>query len=118
VKIVVNLIKNVYAETTLPADWIGTSSYIDTVGGLLGLLVNVVFYIGVAVCLAFAIVGGIRYATSGGDPKATGEARQTITNAIIGFLIVVGFRFVMHFVLQLINAQGQSVPQDVLPTSW
>ncbi len=111
------LIKTAYAATNLPADWIGPGSHIDTVGGLMGLLVNVVFYIGVGVCLAFAIVGGIRYATSGGDPKATGEARQTITNAIIGFIIVVGFRFVMGFVLTLIGANTTNVPDDTLP-NW
>ncbi len=112
------LIKTAYAATDLPNDWLQNGTNIDTVGGLMGLLVNVVFYIGVGVCLSFAIVGGIRYATSGGDPKATGEARQTITNAIIGFIIVVGFRFVMGFVLRLIGAQGEnSVPDDALP-NW
>lgn len=113
-----NLIKNVYAETSLPADWIGNAATVNTVGGVLGLIVNVVFYTGVAICLAFAVVGGIRYATAGGDPKANADARQSITNAIIGFLIVVGFRFIMGFVLSLIGAQTTGVPTDVLPNSW
>lgn len=116
-----NLIKNVYAAapTTLPSDWIGAGATISTVGGILGLMVNVVFYAGVAICLAFAIVGGIKYATSGGDPKNTATARQTITNAVIGFIIVVGFRFIMGFVLRLVGATGTSkVGDDVIPTGW
>ena len=116
------LIKNAYAAaaTVLPADWIGVGSAFNTLGGALGAIVNIVFAVGVAVCLAFAIVGGIKYASSAGDPKAVGQARNTITNAVIGFIIVVGFRFIMYFVLNLIGAQGAKNPIEggVLPYAY
>lgn len=38
---------------------------------------------------AFLIFGGVRWLTSGGDPKAVEEAQRTITNAIIGLTIIV-----------------------------
>lgn len=34
------------------------------------------------------IVGGFRYITSGGDPKATEGAQKTITSAIVGLILV------------------------------
>ena len=35
------------------------------------------------------LIGGLRYLTAGGDEKATMAARQTLTNAFIGLVIVV-----------------------------
>ena len=35
------------------------------------------------------LLGGLRYLTAGGDEKATMAARQTLTNAFIGLIIVV-----------------------------
>ena len=109
-----NFIKSVYAQvaTDLPEDALSGSS-LTSVGAWLGAIVNIVFYVGVAICLAFAIVGGIKYATSGGDPKNTAAARQTITNAIIGFIVVVGFRFIMVFVLRLMGATSSGAPSSV-----
>lgn len=66
--------------------------------------VNVVFYVGIAICLVFMIVGGIKYATSGGDQKAAESARGTITSAVIGFVVVLGFRFILEIVLGLLGA--------------
>lgn len=47
--------------------------------------------IGIAGLIFFIVllIGGIRYLTAGGDEKATMQARQTLTNAFIGLVIVV-----------------------------
>lgn len=40
--------------------------------------------------LAMLIIGGFRYLTSGGDPKATEAARNTMTYAILGIVLLIG----------------------------
>lgn len=81
------------------------------VKGILGAAINLVFYVGVAISLIFMIVGGIKYATSGGDVKNAGAARNTITSAAIGFVVVVGFRFIIEIIVRLLG--GTMI--DVLP---
>lgn len=36
------------------------------------------------------VVGGIKFITSHGDPQVTASAKQTITFAVIGLLVIVG----------------------------
>lgn len=44
------------------------------------------------------VIGGIRYLTSSGDPKATQQARGTITYAIIGMALLLIAWFVLRFI--------------------
>ena len=39
--------------------------------------------------LIMLIIGGFQFINSGGDPKAAGQARTTLTYAIVGILLVV-----------------------------
>ena len=55
-----------------------------------GFLINVVLGVGIAVTIIFLILGGIQYITARGDQKAAGAARESLTNAVIGFIVVIG----------------------------
>jgi hypothetical protein len=46
------------------------------------------------------IMGGFRFITSGGDPKAVEGARKTITSAIIGLIVIL----LSYLILVLIKA--------------
>ncbi len=46
------------------------------------------------------IVGGFRFITSGGDPKAVEGAKKTITSAIIGLIVIL----LSYLILVLIKA--------------
>jgi len=59
-------------------------------GDVFGFLVNVVLGVGIAVTIIFLILGGIQYITARGDQKAAGAARESLTNAVIGFIVVIG----------------------------
>lgn len=47
------------------------------------------------------LIGGFKYLTSGGDPKQTESARNTMTYAIVGLVVIVGtfliFKAIEHF---------------------
>ncbi|HUW21172.1 MAG TPA: hypothetical protein VMW41_00755 [Candidatus Bathyarchaeia archaeon] len=46
----------------------------------------------------YLIIGGFKLLTSGGDPKKAAAARQILTNAIFGFLIVIASYWVFQIV--------------------
>ena len=52
-------------------------------------IVRIAVVLSATIFIAMMVWGGIRYVNAGGDPKSAGEARQTLTNALIGLLIVV-----------------------------
>lgn len=62
-----------------------------TIKGFEGLFANVLGAIlGLAGIVLFMmlILGGFKYISSGGDPKAAAGARQTMTHAIMGLILV------------------------------
>lgn len=60
--------------------------------GIMQLQDMVIRVLGLAVSLGFValtvmlVIGGIKYLTSGGEPKAVSSAQQTITWALLGML--------------------------------
>lgn len=53
---------------------------------------NIISILAPAAGIAFFVmflIGGFKFVTSGGDPKATGAARSTLTFALVGVLLVV-----------------------------
>lgn len=65
------------------------SSFDLNANQILNNLVNVFIAVGGLIFFFMLLFGGIRFMTAGGDPKNSESARKTITNAIIGLLIVV-----------------------------
>ena len=50
------------------------------------------------IAVGFIIWGGIQYIVSQGEPEGTGNAKNTITNALIGFVIVVLAIAIVQFI--------------------
>lgn len=73
-----------------------------------GFLVNVVLGVGIAVTIIFLIIGGIQYITARGDQKAAAAARQSLTNAVIGFIVVIGAFTIRVILLNVIGGVNES----------
>lgn len=56
-----------------------------------------------AVGSIFFIVGGVKYATATGDPKALDGAKRTLTYAILGLVLVIGARAIITLVANLLG---------------
>lgn len=67
-------------------------------------LLNYAFFFAGFVALAFIILGGIRYITSGGDPKQAGAAKQIITYAILGLVLVLLSIAIVNFLSYITGA--------------
>ena len=58
-------------------------------------------------------VGGFKFLTSGGDPKATTSAKQTITYAIIG-IVLMALAYLIFLLIQTftgVNVTTFTIPQ-------
>ena len=74
---------------------------VATLRGLEGVFANLISVaLGLAGIVLFLmlIVGGFRYITSGGDPKAAEGARNTLTYAILGFVLVASAYLILRFI--------------------
>ncbi len=67
------------------------------IGDIVSSLLNYAFTFAGIGLLIYFILGGFQLFTSGGDQKKVAEGKSTITNALIGFVIV----FVAFWIVQL-----------------
>ena len=60
-----------------------------TIGGIVSGMIKLILIIAFLVFFFFLVYGGIRWIASGGDKAQTETARNQITSALIGLVIVV-----------------------------
>lgn len=70
-----------------------------SVGGIVSGLIRLILVIAALVFFFILVVGGISWIASGGDKAKTEEARNRITAALVGLVIV----FAAWAIVQLIN---------------
>lgn len=63
------------------------------------ILMTVFLWAGIVAVLVI-IIGGIRYATSGGDPNGVKSAKNTILYAVVGLVVVIMASAITQFVIQ------------------
>jgi hypothetical protein len=62
------------------------------------LILNVAVELAVIVLFLFIVIGGFKFITSGGDPKATESAKNTLTYAILGIVLLIGIWLILNFI--------------------
>lgn len=83
----------------------GTDSVNNQSGGgtkledMIKTIVNVLLFLLGAIAVIMIIIGGIRYATSGGDASATKSAKDTILYAVIGLVVAILAYAIVNFIL-------------------
>jgi hypothetical protein len=66
-------------------------------------LVNIAFIIAVILVFFYLIWGGIEWITSGGDKGKTESARNKITSAVIGLIVLAASYAILTLTLQLLG---------------
>lgn len=64
-------------------------------------ILNIAISLAVVVLFLFLVIGGFKFLTSGGDPKATESAKNTLTYAILGLALLIGIWFILLFIEKL-----------------
>ena len=72
---------------------------LDQIEDLFKSIISVIVGLGFIVMLVLIVWAGIKYLTSGGEPKAVQSAHQTVTWALLGII----FMAIAWLVLQLIK---------------
>ena len=62
-------------------------------------VISTLLFIVAAICVIVIIIGGIRYATSGGDSGQVKSAKDTILYAVIGLVVALMAYVIERFVL-------------------
>lgn len=84
-----------------------------TIGGIVAGLIRLILVIAALVFFFILVIGGIRWIASGGDKTQTEAARNQITAALVGLVIV----FAAWAIVQLINTFfGINIFELTLPT--
>ena len=85
-----------------------------TIGGIVSGLIKLILVIAALVFFFILVIGGIRWIASGGDKAQTEAARNQLTAALVGLVIV----FAAWAIVQLINVFfGIDIFQLNLPTA-
>ncbi|OGC54728.1 hypothetical protein A2797_01510 [candidate division WWE3 bacterium RIFCSPHIGHO2_01_FULL_48_15] len=84
----------------------------QTVAGFFGLVVNGLTAVAGTIALLYLVIGGIRYIMSGGDKVAVEGAREQITSAIVGLIIVFGAWFIITVIGSLLGIDTILKPVD------
>lgn len=82
----------------------GDVATLTCVPALFKQLLNWALFFAGFTALVFIIIGGIRYITSGGDPKQAGAARQIITYALIGLVLILLSIGIVNFLSYITGA--------------
>jgi hypothetical protein len=86
---------------------------------IVGILERVIKLLAPAAGIAFLImllIGGFQFINSGGDPKAAGQARTTLTYAVIGIILVVSAWLILKLIAQITGVDVTEVKLDI-PTN-
>jgi hypothetical protein len=67
--------------------------FTNVVGYVLG-FAGIVFFV-------LLLIGGFKYITSGGDPKAVEGAQKTITSAIIGLILILASYLILILITKI-----------------
>lgn len=82
-------------------------------GGIITTITNIMLFIAGALAVIMIIIGGIRYATSGGNGAAVTAAKNTILYAIVGLIIAFLAFAAVNFILGTLGGGGSSGFVDV-----
>ena len=85
-----------------------TSTGAGKVQGIVTDMINIFSLVVGIISVIMIIYGGFKYITSGGDSGNVTGARNTITYAVIGLVIVALAKFVVQFVLNKVTTAGSN----------
>lgn len=80
--------------------------YASNFGTIISSLLNLVMIIAAILVFLYLIMGGIEWITSGGDKGKTESARNKITAAIIGLIILAASYAILQLALSLLGFEG------------
>lgn len=76
----------------------GDPAQLKDLEAIFGQIVSVATGFALLAAFIMLIIGGFKFLTSGGDPKATESAKNTLTYAIFGLAALIGIWLILKFI--------------------
>lgn len=89
--------------------------YSTDIGVFIGWVLTVVMVIAILLVLLYLVLGGIEWITSGGEKGKTEAARNKITAAVIGIIILASAYALASFVAYIMNFDLANIFSAVKP---
>jgi len=70
---------------------------------LIGNIISLLLFVAGAIAVVFVIIGGFLYMTSAGNAEQAEKGQQTLTNAIIGIVIVILSYVIINVVVNFVS---------------
>lgn len=80
--------------------------YASDIGAIISSMLNLVMLIAAILVFMYLIWGGIEWITSGGDKPKTENARNKITAAIVGLIVLAASYALLQLALSLLGFSG------------
>jgi len=96
----------------------GPNVNIESIGLLVGNALALLLILAAIAAFIFLILGGIQWITSGGDKQGLEGARNKITNAIVGLIIVAAAWAVMFLVGQFLGIENLFTSGLAIPRAY
>lgn len=98
------------AGSVLASEPVGTittgTGWATNIGSLISSVLNIIMVVALLLVFLYLILGGIQWITSGGDKGKTEEARNKITSAVIGIIILAAAYALVQFVAWILGFEG------------
>lgn len=75
----------------------------NQVSDFLGVSLNILLGVGLAISTIAIIMSGIKFVTAKGDPKAKASAQQALTFAVVAFVLTIGAFTIKTIVFNVIG---------------
>lgn len=85
------------------------------IGSLIGALMGAIFIFAFILALLYLIIGGVNWITSQGDKAALEKARNHITHAVIGLVIVAAAWAIMMLIGGFLGITFPDLPFPTVP---
>ncbi len=91
-------------------------SYSRNVGlvSVVGAIIKTLLLLLGTIFIILLLVGGFRWMTAMGDPKKVEDAKATISNAVVGVVIVLAAYAIAYFVLNEVYKATTTAPQEAI----
>lgn len=79
----------------------------STIRNFLDAAINSINAVAIILAILFLGIGGIKYITATGNKEKAGEAKQLLTQVLIGLAVVLGINVIMSVLFNLVGSGNQ-----------
>lgn len=89
-----------------PIGGLGGAQTLTGPSGLIYRVISLLLFVAGALAVLFVIIGGYQYITAAGNEEASEKGKKTLTNAVIGVVVIIMAYVIINVVVNTISGSG------------